>query len=136
LRDITATAYLDHGLEGWLQETKTGGYGDILIHTKAVVVDFTTDAPVVISGSHNLSVPASGGNDENYLIVQGNTDIADSYGIELMRIYDHYRFRWTQQSATGEKTPPPALTPDDSWTNRYFKKDSLHYRDRLRFVGQ
>src|SRR6185436_14052096 len=37
---FAATAMLDHGIEGgMLQETKPGGKGDILIHTKAVVVD-------------------------------------------------------------------------------------------------
>ena len=27
------------------------------------------------------------------------------------------------------------LSANDSWTNRYFEKESLHWRDRLRFVG-
>ena len=40
-----------------------------------------------------LSKSASEGNDENFLIVHGNTDVADCYGCELMRLYDHYRFR-------------------------------------------
>lgn len=134
---FAATAFLDQGLEGWLKETKTGGYGNILIHTKVVIVDFTTEAPVIISGSHNLSKPASGGNDENYLIIQNNTDVADSYGIELMRVYDHYRFRWfMQQSQKTKVSQPPALTANNSWTDRYFTKDTLHYRDRLRFVGK
>ena|SRR5215469_2311036 len=29
------------------------------------------------SGSHNFSQPASGGNDENYMIIRGNRDVAD-----------------------------------------------------------
>ena len=134
---FAATALLDHGLEGWmLPETKTGGYGNILIHTKVVVVNFTGDAPVIISGSHNLSVPASGKNDENYLVIQGNTDLADCYGVEVMRIYDHYRARWVaQERAKGTFPGGGHLAPDDSWTARYFKKDSLPCRDRLRFVG-
>src|SRR5262249_38757361 len=112
------------------------GMGDILIHTKVVVVDFTSDHPAVISGSHNLSNPASEKNDENYLIIQGNTDLADSYGVEVMRIYDHYRARWVEeQVARGDFPGGGELEPDASWTDRYFKKDSLHFRDRLRFVG-
>jgi len=134
---FVATALLKYGIEGWmLPETKPGGLGDILIHTKVVVVDFTSDNPVVISGSHNLSVPASSKNDENFLIIQGNTDLADRYGVEVMRIYDHYRARWVaEQIAKGEFAGGGLLTPNDSWTVRYFNKDSLHYRDRLRFVG-
>jgi hypothetical protein len=57
-----------------------------------------------------------------------------------MRIYDHYRFRWAAKqdqlpkTGSGKKSQPLHLTPDDSWTNRYFEKESLHWRDRLRFV--
>jgi phosphatidylserine/phosphatidylglycerophosphate/cardiolipin synthase-like enzyme len=128
---------LDHGFEGWLQEMPIAGRGNILIHTKVVVVDFTTDSPTVISGSHNLSRPASEKNDENYLIIQGNRDLADSYGVEVMRIYDHYRARWVaEQVAKGEFKGGGVLSDTDAWTERYFKKDSLPYRDRLRFVGQ
>lgn len=134
---FAATALFDHGIEGWLlPETKTGGYGDILIHTKAVVVDFTGDAPILISGSHNLSGPASGKNDESYLVSQGSTDLADSYGVEILRIYDHYRARWVAKQIKDGKFPGGGhLATDASWTNRYFKRDSLHYRDRLRFAG-
>ena len=92
--EFVATAWLDKGLDGFLKETKAGQAGNILIHTKLIVIDFTSDAPTVMSGSHNLSANASGGNDENYLIIRGAVDVADCYGVELMRLYDHYRFRW------------------------------------------
>lgn len=135
---FTAAALLPSGLEGWqkswLKESKAGQLGNILIHTKIVVVNFTSDNPIVISGSHNLSVPASNGNDENYLVFHGNTDVADCYGVEVMRIYDHYRFRFATKQK-GKSAKPPMLTPDDSWTNRYFVKDSLPFRDRMRFSG-
>jgi phosphatidylserine/phosphatidylglycerophosphate/cardiolipin synthase-like enzyme len=136
---FTAAALLPSGLEGWqkawLKESKAGQSGNILIHTKIVVVNFTSDDPIIISGSHNLSVPASNGNDENYLIFHGNTDVADCYGVEVMRIYDHYRFRFATKQK-GKSAKPPMLTPDDSWTNRYFEKDSLPFRDRIRFSGR
>jgi len=92
--DFVATAMLNEGLEGFLKESTAGQRGNILIHTKLVVIDFTSDAPTVISGSHNLSASASSGNDENFLIIRGAIDVADCYGVELMRLYDHYRFRW------------------------------------------
>ena len=133
---FAATALFDHGMEGWLKAAMTPGGGTILIHTKVVVVDFTSNSPTVISGSHNLSNPASERNDENYLIIQGNTDLADSYGVEVMRIYDHYRARWVaEQVGKGQFPGGGVLRPDDTWTDSYFKKDSRHYRDRLRFVG-
>ena len=128
---FTATAMLSTGLEGFLKESLARQRGSILIHTKLVVVDFTTDAPFVVSGSHNLSSSASSGNDENYLVVNADTDVADCYGVELMRIYDHYRFRF----ATKQGSRAPALTTDDSWTDRYFDPGTLSDRDRRYFAG-
>jgi phosphatidylserine/phosphatidylglycerophosphate/cardiolipin synthase-like enzyme len=134
---FAATALASDGFEAWLKEATIAGAGNILIHTKVVVVDFTTESPVIISGSHNLSGPASQKNDENYLVIQKNTDLADSYGVEVMRIYDHYRARWVAQEMAKKKSKVMGtLQPNDSWTDRYFKKDSLHFRDRLRFVGK
>lgn len=126
-----AAAFLSRGLEGFLKESTAGQRGNILIHTKLIVIDFTSDAPVVISGSHNLSGAASKSNDENYLIVRGDVDVADCYGVELMRLYDHYRFRWVQK----EFPSPPKLTLTDEWTDRYFEA-GLYQSDRLRFAGR
>jgi phosphatidylserine/phosphatidylglycerophosphate/cardiolipin synthase-like enzyme len=132
--DFVATSMLSRGLEGFLKESTKGQRGNILIHTKLIVVDFTSDAPVVISGSHNLSKSASEGNDENFLMVRENTDVADCYGCELMRLYDHYRFRWYRKQGTDRE--PPSLAEDDSWTEEYFEPGSLKESDRLRFAGQ
>jgi phosphatidylserine/phosphatidylglycerophosphate/cardiolipin synthase-like enzyme len=129
---FAATALLNQGLEGFLKESLARQRGSILIHTKLVVVDFTTDAPFVISGSHNLSKSASGGNDENYLAISGDTGVADDYGVELMRVYDHYRFRWNMKQPRHQV---PALTPGDEWTRRYFKRGTLPFRDRRYFAG-
>jgi phosphatidylserine/phosphatidylglycerophosphate/cardiolipin synthase-like enzyme len=97
-------------------------------------VDFTSNSPTVISGSHNLSKSASEGNDENFLIVHGNTDVADCYGCELMRLYDHYRLRWFLKQGIEQESA--ALKEDDSWTEPYFVEGSLEESDRLRFAGE
>jgi hypothetical protein len=142
--DFVAVAMLNEGLEGFLRESTAGQSGNILIHTKLVVVDFTSDAPTVISGSHNLSASASGGNDENFLIIRGAVDVADCYGVELMRLYDHYRFRWHQSPRSKDPAAPPppppdptwpagSLCPDDRWTAAYFEDGSLEALDRQRF---
>ena len=138
--DFEAAAFLNEGLEGFLKESTAGQRGNILIHTKLIVLNFTTDTPKVISGSHNFSHNASFGNDENYLIIRGNRHLADCYGVELMRIYDHYRFRWrAKHSADSEDDPCPrpqgTLCPDDRWLAPYFKEGSLEAVDRRRFAG-
>jgi phosphatidylserine/phosphatidylglycerophosphate/cardiolipin synthase-like enzyme len=129
---------LSSGLEGFLKESTKGQRGNILIHTKLIVVDFTSDSPVVISGSHNLSKAASDGNDENYLVIRGNTDVADSYGCELMRLYDHYRFRFAarRHKKSGQQQKRLVLAIDDTWTDRYFEEGTLRMADRLRFAGK
>jgi len=137
--DFAATAYLKEGLEGFLAE-KTRQPSGILIHTKLIVVNFTSDAPTVISGSHNVSAAASGQNDENFLIVRGDTDVADCYGVEAMRLYDHYRYRWALDPDADPRpddpcAPRPAntLCPDGRWTTNYFKPGTLEAADRERF---
>lgn len=132
--DFVAAALLNTGLEGWLNETLKGQKGHLLIHTKAVVTDFTTDSPTLISGSHNLSVPASGGNDENFLIIHGDTDLADRYGLEILRFYEHYRFRYYAKKLALKEVSP--LAADDSWSLAYYQPDDLKMLSRLRFSGR
>lgn len=132
--EFAATALLNTGLEGWLKENMKGQKGNLLVHTKAVVVDFTSDRPTIISGSHNLSTSASNGNDENYLIIRGDTDLADRYGLELLRFYEHYRFRYFAKKLELEQVSPLAL--DDSWTNDYYVEGDLRQLSRLRFAGR
>jgi phosphatidylserine/phosphatidylglycerophosphate/cardiolipin synthase-like enzyme len=128
---FTASALINTPFENFLKESYAGQIGSLHIHTKIVVIDFTSDKPVVISGSHNLSNNASVSNDENFLIIRDRPDIADCYGIEVLRIYDHYRFRRNRK--VGEAAP--SLTATDQWTRRYFQ-NRLEVLDRLRFSGQ
>ena len=132
--EFTATALLSNGLEGWVKEGLKGQRGNLLVHLKAIVANFTSDAPVVISGSHNLSVSASNGNDENYLIVRGDTDLADRYGLEIIRFYEHYRFRYFARLLKLQKVQPLAI--DDSWTRPYYQAGNLKALSRLRFSGR
>ncbi|RON91567.1 phospholipase D-like domain-containing protein [Pseudomonas fluorescens] len=132
--EFAATALLNTGLEGWLKENMKGQKGNLLVHTKAVITDFTTDAPTIISGSHNLSTSASNGNDENFLIIRGDTDLADRYGLELLRFYEHYRFRYFAKKLELKQVSPLAV--DDGWTNDYYVEGDLRQLSRLRFAGR
>ena len=132
--EFTATAMLSTGLEGWVKEGLKGQRGNLVIHLKAIVANFTTDAPVIISGSHNLSVPASNGNDENFLIIRGNTDLADRYGLEVLRFYEHYRFRYYAKLLKLKKVQP--LSVDDGWADPYYRVGDLKALSRLRYAGR
>jgi phosphatidylserine/phosphatidylglycerophosphate/cardiolipin synthase-like enzyme len=132
--EYTAPALLSKGLEGWVKEGLRGQKGNLLVHTKVIVVNFTGPSPMVISGSHNLSVPASNGNDENYLIMRGDTDLADRYGLEVLRFYEHYRFRYYAKKLKLKEVKP--LTLDDSWADDYYTPGHLKEAARLRFAGR
>ncbi len=146
--DFEAAATLPTGLDGWLAEHRTpGAKGNILIHDKIAVIDFTSDSPIVINGSHNYSNAASASNDENYLVVHGNTAMADCLGVEVMRLYDHYRFRFVSnpppsaakksQAATKNASPakPLLLDTTNGWTNAYYDPANLKFADRMVFSG-
>ena len=132
--EFTTPALLSTGLEGWVKEGLRGQKGNLLVHTKAIITNFTSDNPVVISGSHNLSVPASNGNDENYLIMRGDTDLADRYGLEILRFYEHYRFRYYVKKLKLKETKP--LEVDDSWADAYYTAGHIKQSARLRFAGR
>ena len=141
--DFEAAATLPVGLDGWLNEQRTpGAKGGILIHDKIIVIDFTSDAPIAINGSHNFSRNASERNDENYLIVHNNTAVADSLGVEVLRLYDHYRFRFKSRPKVkrdaGKMTlthAPLTLDTTDRWTTDYYDPSKLKYADRMVFSG-
>lgn len=132
--EFTSPALLKNGLEGWVKEGLKGQRGRLLVHLKAIVANFTTDNPVILSGSHNLSVPASSGNDENYLIIRGNVDLADRYGIEILRFYEHYRFRYYAKLLKLQAVRP--LEIDDRWANNFYRDGHLKQLSRLRFAGR
>ena len=125
--------------DDWFKMRGSAGQpGSLYIHLKAIVADFTSENPTIISGSHNLSKGASNSNDENYLVMRGSTDLADLYGLEILRFFDHYRFRHflKELQAKNKKPPRNTLVEDHSWTDDYFDEGSLHESERLRFVGQ
>lgn len=132
--EFTTPALLTKGFEGWVKEGLRGQRGNLLVHTKAVVANFTSDDPVIISGSHNLSVPASKSNDENYLIIRGDTDLADRYGLEILRFYEHYRFRYYAKKLKLKEAKP--LEIDDSWADDYYTPGHIKESARLRFAGR
>jgi phosphatidylserine/phosphatidylglycerophosphate/cardiolipin synthase-like enzyme len=72
-------------------EAETLGSG-VHIHSKVVVIDPFGEKPVVMTGSHNLGHKASIANDDNLMIIEGNAAIAASYAVNIIAIYQN--FRW------------------------------------------
>jgi len=107
------------------------------IHTKYMLIDPLGDDPIVITGSANFSDASTKNNDENMLIIRGDTRVADIYLGEFMRLYTHYRFRaFAQQQARDGKPPQKLyLADDDSWTKPYYDPDSVKQQERRMFAG-
>jgi phosphatidylserine/phosphatidylglycerophosphate/cardiolipin synthase-like enzyme len=92
-----------------------GKIGFAIVHSKLIVVDPFTK-PVVITGSHNFSSNASGKNDENFVIVRGNTDLACEYGAHILSVYQHYRWMaFVNEKQKKNQNPKAFLDEADTW---------------------
>lgn len=107
----------DFGVE---QLTARGSIGAI-IHDKLVVIDPRSEDCAVILGSHNLGFKASYSNDENFLIIRGDRDLAAAYAVHILDVYDHYRFRAieTERKRKGKKGWSGFLETNDRWQKGY-----------------
>ena len=95
-----------------------GVVGHAIIHSKVVVVDPFTN-PVVITGSHNFSKSASGKNDENFVIIRGDRGLAERYAVNIMGVYQHYRWRaYLQECERRGVSPWQGLKRSDRWQAR------------------
>ena len=92
---VAAGAKLSDGdLENFLGEKLTGFNRNYYIHDKFILVDPLGDDPVVVTGSANFSRPSQTQNDENMLVIRGDTRVADVYFGEFLRIFDHLYARY------------------------------------------
>jgi hypothetical protein len=104
-----------------------GVIGHAIIHSKVIVLD-PFSKPIVITGSHNFSHPASAANDENLLILR-DKKLAQRYAVNIMSNYQHYRWRsYLQECKRKHVSPWRGLEKGDGWQ----KKHADHDRE-LRF---
>lgn len=83
--------------------------GYAIVHSKVLVVDPFSPQCKVVTGSHNFSLSASGKNDENFLIVEGDRALAEAYTVNVFSAWRHYRAR------IAKGLPWPGLRKDDGW---------------------
>ncbi|KAL3796902.1 hypothetical protein ACHAW5_008927 [Stephanodiscus triporus] len=107
------------------------------IHTKYLIVDALTDNPLVVTGSANFSVASTDKNDENSLVIQGDTRVADIYLTEFMRLFDHFHSRdeyndfWGQKSSEDRGRAWGEVVVDETWLRPYFDPSNQLYHERL-----
>lgn len=127
---IVAGAFLPAGaLAGFAPELENPFSNNVeYVHSKYLLIDPLGDDPVVVTGSANFSVASTTGNDENMLVIRGDAAVAELYFTEFMRLFDHYRFRYTLSLAPHDPTPGPqsgveaavGLDPTDAWWAKYY----------------
>ena len=107
----------------WEQELL--GASMVNIHSKVIVLDPFGDNPVVMTGSHNLGYKASHENDDNLVIVQGNAPLAAAYAMNIIAIYQTYR--WNSYVEAHRKDPKVwnGLVDNDEWQTSYLVGDEL-----------
>jgi phosphatidylserine/phosphatidylglycerophosphate/cardiolipin synthase-like enzyme len=116
---------------GFLKESLTDLNEHVpYLHTKYMLVDAFSDAPMLITGSANFSEASTRNNDENMLLIYKDTRVADIYLCEYMRLFEHFAFR----DYTGASSGARHLAPDHSWTNAHYQAGSLLEKQRLLFA--
>jgi phosphatidylserine/phosphatidylglycerophosphate/cardiolipin synthase-like enzyme len=107
------------------------------VHTKFLLIDPLSDDPLVCSGSANFSPPSLTANDENMLLIRGNTRVADIYMTEFDRVFRHFYFRDIANELAGAATSDDAkaifLDETDGWTDSYFTAGKVKNNRRLMF---
>lgn len=149
--EVVAGAYIGEGKDGtswhqWVKESLTGLDGFVkFIHTKYMLIDPLSADPIVITGSANFSDASTSGNDENMLVIRGDTRVADIYLGEFMRLFSHFRLRaranakpneLLSTSAVAEDQPtaePIYLEESSAWTTAAYEPGSPAEKERLLF---
>ena len=107
------------------------------VHTKFLLIDPLSDDPLVCSGSANFSSNSLLQNDENMLLIRGDTRVADIYLTEFDRIFRHFYFRnvANEIEAKGGQAKGAFLEEDSRWTDSYFRPGALKTRRREMFFA-
>lgn len=141
-RDVifAAGSYLGFGaLANFLAERSNPLNTNRYIHNKFMLVDPLSDDPIVITGSANFSKPSQRINDENMLVIRGNTRVADIYFGEFMRVFDHHYARYIVRLLTqsGESDPEAGYLKEKTadWLRSHFNKASYKSKRRRYFVS-
>jgi phosphatidylserine/phosphatidylglycerophosphate/cardiolipin synthase-like enzyme len=117
--EVVAASRIEDQFAYWQKELlKSSNDAHAIVHSKIVVIDPMSPSCVVVTGSHNQGYRASYNNDENLLIISGQPDVAKAYVVNIMDVYDHYRFRAIANQ--DQKTAFSGLIANDTWQDRYF----------------
>jgi phosphatidylserine/phosphatidylglycerophosphate/cardiolipin synthase-like enzyme len=105
-------------------QAETLGSG-VHIHSKVVVIDPFGDKPVVMTGSHNLGHKASVANDDNLMIIEGSPAIAASYAVNIIAIYQNFRWNAYVEAHRNDPHVFHALQDNGDWQTGHLSGGAL-----------
>ena len=120
-------AFIDDPVYQWARETNARMLGlnthVAYVHSKFLLADPLGKNPIVVSGSANFSDASTNDNDENMLLIQGDTRAADIYFTEFNRLWNHYYFRSVLEALHAKGKAPSDeslfLAENAGWTAKY-----------------
>lgn len=128
-------AYIADPVYRWTRETNARSLGlnthVVYVHSKFLLQDPLGPRPLVVTGSANFSDASTNENDENMIMIRGDTRVADIYFTEFNRLFFHYYFRSIRETIERRKkaaaaaaaaagSPPPTAAPSADATASYF----------------
>jgi phosphatidylserine/phosphatidylglycerophosphate/cardiolipin synthase-like enzyme len=139
---VTGVAAIPGKFSYWEKELLKLGFATI--HDKVLLIDpFDENNCVIVTGSHNLGLKASYSNDENMILIKGNTLIAKAYAAHILDVVNHFKWRYKlQEKVKGKKGKElkDALTESwhdldetDKWMDYYYKTNGDLKREQLLF---
>ncbi len=126
-------------LEDWFVEEELArpvNNGHVFfVHSKLLLIDPLSDDPLVCSGSANFSTASLESNDENMLLIRGDTRVADIYLTEFDRIFRHFYSRdaINRFAQGGSHENPLLLDNTSNWIEPNFRLGTYKNNRRLMF---
>ncbi|HEX6534015.1 MAG TPA: phospholipase D-like domain-containing protein [Gemmatimonadaceae bacterium] len=109
------------------------------VHTKFLLIDPLSDDPLVCSGSANFSSNSLLQNDENVLLIRGDTRVADIYVTEFDRLFRHFYFRDVANELEAKGSNAKSIFLDEgndfAWSESYFWADGFKSLRRQMFFA-
>lgn len=118
--EVVLPAAVNTQLAYWIPELLKKNRARAMVHSKVIVLDPFSAHPVVMTGSHNLGPKASRTNDENLVIIENHPALAAAYAVNIMSIYNQYRWRF-RMLHPGTQPEWKGLEDNDQWQQGYLK---------------
>jgi hypothetical protein len=124
---IVPFSFLQKNVPAPFRQEWSGGAGQV-IHHKFIVLDFNTPNAVAFAGSSNIAQGGEQSNSDN-LVAFYDPHVATAYGVEAVRLVDHYHFRAAMKRATSTE-PLKLADASQKWWKPYYDTKNEKCRER------